>query len=212
MRPIEQLFRQRDRIRFGVQRILLKRELLQSFPGAFAIATHLTENERVLLYKLATELPPGAAVVEVGSYVGASTFCLAAGVRRSGGRVFAVDTWANDAMSEGPRDTYREFLANIRDLEPVIQPLRGLSHEVATGFEKRIDLLFIDGDHDHDAVRRDLDCWLPKTRPGTVVVFHDYGWAPGVRDNVHAEVDLGRLERGKVLENTFWSRVRTHTL
>lgn len=37
----------------------------------------------------------------------------------------------------------------------------------------RVDLLFIDGDHHYDAVKRDLEDWLPLVKSGGVVMLHD---------------------------------------
>jgi len=46
----------------------------------------------------------------------------------------------------------------------------------------RIDLLFIDGDHSLEGVKRDIEHWVPHVREGGLVLFHDYESAtwPGV--------------------------------
>src|SRR5256884_4232168 len=36
-----------------------------------------------------------------------------------------------------------------------------------------IDLLFIDGDHEYEAVRRDFEDWSPHLREGGIIIFHD---------------------------------------
>ena len=36
-----------------------------------------------------------------------------------------------------------------------------------------LDLLFIDGDHTYDGVRRDYEMYSPLVKPGGVIVFHD---------------------------------------
>jgi hypothetical protein len=65
-----------------------------------------------------------------------------------------------------------------------------------------IDLLHIDGNHDRDAVRRDLDRFLPYMREGSILVMDDVGW-PSVRDlyeEVAAEHQvLFRITEGGVL-------------
>lgn len=37
-----------------------------------------------------------------------------------------------------------------------------------------LDLVFLDGDHSYDAVKADIEAWLPKVRRGGVLAGHDY--------------------------------------
>jgi hypothetical protein len=39
-----------------------------------------------------------------------------------------------------------------------------------------IDVLHIDGDHSREAVAADVAAWLPRMRPGAIVVFDDCSW------------------------------------
>lgn len=57
---------------------------------------------------------------------------------------------------------------------PVTTPVFG-----RTTYAGRIALLHIDGNHDHDHVRRDTAMWAPKVAPGGWIVFDDYTWAFG---------------------------------
>jgi hypothetical protein len=76
----------------------------------FAIPTHLTLQERLRLMELALNLEDGFSVVEIGSYLGASTAFLGFAALRKSGTVHAVDPWMNNAMgAEGERDTRGEF-------------------------------------------------------------------------------------------------------
>ncbi len=173
----------------------------------FSIFTHLTRRERLLLFNLAADLDDGATIVEIGSYLGASTTFLAAGARWRGGRVHAVDTWTNIGMSEGPRDTYEEFLTNTGQLRDIIVPLRGRSTEMALQVQAPIDLLFVDGDHSYNAVAKDLGTWLPKVRKNGVVVFHDYGWAEGIQRAVREFILPIQVNRGHREDSIYWTRV-----
>lgn len=176
--------------------------------GLFSLATHLTEREKLLLFELSKNLTSNAVVVEVGSYLGASTCFLAAGASQKSGTVYAVDTWTNVAMSEGPRDTFEEFMHSIKPLRKWIVPLRGLSTAIAQQFnEEQIDLLFIDGDHSYEAVRSDLEAWLPKLKNRGTVVLHDYNWASGVRQAVRELVVPIQIEGGQSLDGMYWARI-----
>jgi predicted O-methyltransferase YrrM len=174
----------------------------------FRIDTHLTKWEKLLLYKLALQLPLDGSALEIGSYLGASASFLASGVKERQGRVFCVDTWTNEGMSEGLRDTYSEFLANIKPYNDVIIPLRGRSDNVAEEFSKKIDMLFIDGDHSYEAVKADVAAWFPKLNVNALVLFHDYGWAEGVQKVVDELVRPISLDSGNSVDNTYWTRIR----
>ncbi len=175
---------------------------------SFDILTHLTFSEKILLYRLARSLRKDSVIVEVGSYLGASSVFLAIGAKGTGGVVYCVDTWANDAMSEGSRDTYQEFLSNTKRVADYIRPLRGRSLEMAAQFGESIDLLFVDGDHSYEAASDDLRAWLPKLKDGGVVVCHDYGWKEGVKRAVEELISPVQLSPGRLVSGTYWARVR----
>ena len=149
------------------------------------IHTHLTIEEKKELLTLASSLRPNSVIVEIGSYLGASSVFLAKAVSSQNTKVYCIDTWENQGMSEGPRDTYEEFINNSAKYADVIVPLRGFSSVIATDFNEEIDMIFFDGDHSFDGVFSDIKLWLPKMKQKGIVVFHDYGWAEGVRRVVH---------------------------
>ena len=64
----------------------------------FAIPTHMTAQERLMLFQTAVNLPAGFTAVEIGSYLGASTAFLGYAAHTRQGVVHAVDTWSNEAM------------------------------------------------------------------------------------------------------------------
>lgn len=176
----------------------------------FDIYSHMTVEERLLLYRLAKTLPARCNVVEVGSYLGASSCFLAAGVRSKCGRVFSVDTWMNDAMSEGKRDTYSAFLENVDRYKDLIVPIRSESKIAAKDFAHNIDMLFVDAGHDYESVKSDLDSWLPKVRPQGWVVMHDWGWAEGVQRAVKECLMPILAGNPQTLPNLFAARVNVH--
>jgi predicted O-methyltransferase YrrM len=65
-----------------------------------AIRTHMTTRELVALYTSARAVVPAARALEIGSYLGASSVTLAAGLRHRGGSLICVDTWQNETMDE----------------------------------------------------------------------------------------------------------------
>ncbi|MEJ2723827.1 MAG: class I SAM-dependent methyltransferase [Deltaproteobacteria bacterium] len=165
----------------------------------------MTRYERLMLYRLALRQPPGAVIVEIGSYVGASTcFLAAAALEIQGARLHCVDTWENEGMSEGPRDTWQHFQYNTREYRHVIEPHRGKSLNIVKTFTRRIDLIFIDGDHSYKGCHGDVVNWLPLVRAGGCVILHDLEWAEGVQRVVNE--DLRPLtKREGMLPNLYWA-------
>jgi predicted O-methyltransferase YrrM len=148
------------------------------------IPSHLTSPEKALLHRVASALAGGAVGVEIGSYLGASSCLLAAGLASRGGVLYCIDTWTNEAMSEGQRDTYGDFLRNTAPWRGTVRPRRGRSLDLAAAVAAEapvLDLLFIDGDHSYEACRSDWDRYAPLLRPGGVAILHDTGWAEGVQ-------------------------------
>jgi predicted O-methyltransferase YrrM len=175
--------------------------------AAGRVFTHLTDTEKILLKKLAERLPKKGVILEVGGYLGASACFFALGCRKNNSKVYSVDTWQNDAMTEGKRDTFSEFLGNTKQFKKIIVPLRGKSVEVAQSFKEKIDLLFIDGDHSYEGCSSDLKAWMPHLRSGGIVVLHDYGWAEGVQKTVDELVKPMEKRAGEVVDNTYWTIV-----
>lgn len=174
---------------------------------AFAIQSHLTIQERVALSRLVVSR---RQILEIGSYVGASACCFGAAIREAGaGRVVCVDTWNNEGMSEGSRDTYAEFVANTAPYSGFIVPVRGRSVDVldqVRGLTRHLDLLFIDGDHSYAGVMADWEAYGPMLKPGSIAVFHDWGWAEGVRRVVAEEV-MPRVASFDHLPNMWWGTI-----
>jgi hypothetical protein len=140
----------------------------------------LTEGEAVALFRLANRTGRGTTVVEIGSWKGKSTYCLARGLQT--GRLHAIDPF--DASGEpGSAETYAqqrgdrplryEFEHNLGVLLDRVVIHQGFSREFITAFAA-IDLLLIDGDHSVAGCRFDFENFGPKIVRGGYVVFHDY--------------------------------------
>src|ERR1043165_9464058 len=81
-----------------------------------AIRSYTSAPELILLYDEATRCAQQGLFVEIGSHLGASSVVPAESLRRvqdreplAGAKVYCIDTWRNDAMSEGSSDTFSQF-------------------------------------------------------------------------------------------------------
>lgn len=156
------------------------------------ISTHLTNDEKVYLNKIIKKINKDNPVaLEIGSYIGASSCFLANSLTKQNGKLYCIDTWQNDSMTEGEKDTYKEFKKNTARYEKVIIPLRGYSYNVVKEFEnynKKIDILFIDGDHSYEGCKTDWQLYSSYLNKNAVIIFHDTGWAEGVKKVINEYV------------------------
>jgi predicted O-methyltransferase YrrM len=187
-----------------IQTVTLRIQLrLKGNESPLRIFTHLTLEECVFLYQKALSVGHRSEIVEIGSYLGASSCFLAMAAKAKESTVHCIDTWRNEGMTEGPRDTYIEFLRNTEYYRDVIAPLRMRSEQAALQFTESIDLLFLDGDHSYGAVLMDLSLWVPKMKAGSWLILHDFGWAEGVRRAIKEFVTPLQLGRPKMLPNMY---------
>jgi len=61
-----------------------------------------------------------------------------------------------------------------------------------------------DGDHSYDAVKADIDAWLPKLKYDASVILHDCGWAEGVQRVIKEEISPLAVYEGN-LPNMYWA-------
>jgi hypothetical protein len=75
-----------------------------------------------------------------------------------------------------------EWELNTRHFKDIIKLHESYSYKVADNFiDGTIDFVYIDGDHNYEAVKRDIQLYLPKIKDGGIIAGHDYHeeW-PGV--------------------------------
>lgn len=174
---------------------LLPQPDLEGFEG------YLESSEGPRLAFLASQVPEGLAIVEVGSFKGLSACYLARGSKAgAGNKVHCVDFWevsgqefqrhyeAHARFSDPTVfDTFQAKITRAR-VKTMVEVHKGSSVEIAAGWSQPIGLLFVDADHHYDAVTADIRAWSPHLASGAVVAFHDY-WRhdrfPGVSTAVH---------------------------
>ena len=146
------------------------KELIAGVPG------WLTDEEAETLYRLGKGCRGTGVIVEIGSWKGRSTICLALGSKAGNAvRVYAID----------PHADYRfgEFKTNIEraGIEDLVTPIASLSQPAADNFEEPVELLWIDGSHEYELVKEDFEKWVPKVVEGGTVAMHDTTWTEGPR-------------------------------
>ncbi len=163
---------------------LIARSVLKKIHSFRGIDGWLSDEEATGLYLTARKLSRNAVVVEIGSWQGKSTYCIAKGLRS--GKVFAIDPFnADSGKDEGSRQEYadkkgdndllngfRTKMEQLRVMEKIVVK-QGYSHQFHQDFDK-IDFLFIDGDHSKEGCKSDFELYAPKILNGGFIAFHDF--------------------------------------
>jgi predicted O-methyltransferase YrrM len=179
-------------------------------PFLLRVPGYLYPHEAVFLYWLAREGPGDGDLVEIGSFHGRSTLCLAAGLRDRGscdpGRLVAVDPHVYASGGSLHRNVRRFHLEDRVDILTIP------SCEAAAARHRPVRLLFIDGDHTEAAVRADLAAWHMHLTPGGILVLHDstsLSGLPGPRA-LATEILADRVawDRAGTLGSITWARRR----
>jgi len=165
-------------------------------------------DEEAQIYRSLVQQIRGGIIVEVGVWQGRSLQAILDLCRENNNRVFAIDNWnppADDPDYAEARDTdiYAIFLKNLERLghTSTVEVIRDDSARAAGRFADRsVDLLFLDADHNYEAVKRDIHAWLPKLKDHSCLCGHDYTFREGVRHAVQ-EIFHDRVE---LLGGSIW--------
>lgn len=127
---------------------------------------HHTVGDVNTLHELASMLPDNPIIVNIGACFGTSVLSMLEA--RPDAYIFSVD------ISPCPDEAHHIALAGLSDPCHVVRVL-GPSQQVGHWWPRAsVDMVFVDGAHDYDAVRDDIEAWKPVVREGGLLVFHDY--------------------------------------
>ena len=169
-------------------------------PGGVSISPILAQvdgylfpHEAVFLYWLARSGPGEGAIVEIGSFRGRSTLCMAEGVKgRRATPIIAVDPHVYGTEAE-----LRENLGHF-GMGEVVRLIVAPSVKAAVTWTGPVRIVFVDGHHEKASVEADVDAWLPFLDPGGFLVLHDStDLSPFAGP---AEVANERIRRGPVFD------------
>lgn len=191
-----------------VQILSIKLSLRQrGLTGAYKIPSYTTPDELETLFELAHECRSDARVLEIGSYLGASTCFLAAGLRGANASIVCVDTWQNQTMPDGIRDTQAEFEKNLQGVRKQLTLIRKASSNVTPGdLDGPFDLVFLDGDHSYRQTHADFELVSNLVATNGVLVFHDSLFFEGVSRVIGEALASAGWQIGGSVRNLFWIR------
>jgi hypothetical protein len=135
-------------------------------------------------------------VLEIGSFKGRSTVILAQAAKLAGdARVVAVDPLTSPAKTDpslkGQASGWADFQANLQraGVTDAVEFHQEFSSDLAGHWppERKIRLLWIDGDHSYAGAKLDLTLFQPHLADGAIVAMHDVLHSHGGPTRVFAE-------------------------
>ncbi len=113
-------------------------------------------------------------------------------------KLYAVDPWElNSELMSDPEGIYNICKNNFKPYGERAEMVKGYSPSAAEMFEdESLDFVYIDGAHDYESVKNDIDAWYSKLKKGGILAGHDYhleDW-PGVYNSVNEFVAKNNLE------------------
>lgn len=141
-------------------------------------------------------------ILEIGTWAGHTACALHDALGPQGGTVWCVDTWKGGPGDTCERNAQLYGSENVKALFDqnceghAIGWMQMTSKEAAShpDLPRLFDLIFIDADK--NAIKLDLDLWVPRVREGGIFCGHDYDVAmfPGVVAEVEKRFPEGRTE------------------
>ncbi len=155
----------------------------------------LTREEGLgLQWVVEQQLPPGAKIVELGSFQGRSSITIASALAANG-ILYCVDyfSWSWDVL--------RTFMNNIKKFR-VANKIRMLimgNDEAAREFaDESLQMVFINANNNCESVKQDILQWGPKIKSGGLLVCHRCPRYPAVGKAIEALQMKGGLISGSL--------------
>jgi predicted O-methyltransferase YrrM len=141
--------------------------------------------------------------VEIGVYEGSTSAIISQ--QRYNATIHCVDPWANkssnaykatgdylafstDVQHQNHYDTFKARTWFVES-QKRLKVYREESQVAVNSFvDNSMDMVFIDGDHSYEGVKRDIELWWNKVKPGMYIGGHDYDY-PGLAFGVKKAVD-----------------------
>ena len=123
-------------------------------------------HEQQTLKQLATDATIG--IVEIGVFRGESTAMMSKVAKVP---IYAIDPIIPDSIS-GVAGDVELIKSNMKDYKDFMF-FHDFSYNVVKDFNHKFDVLFIDGSHNYDDVKKDFEDWFPKLESMGFILFHD---------------------------------------
>jgi len=138
-----------------------------------------SKREGFALYIISKFGPENGEIVEIGSWKGKSTIWLAKGAKQSKReKITAIDPFIGSSEHKRilkGKSTFEEFKMNLKKFEcdDYVNIFVDTSENVVKNWNKPVRLVFIDGAHEYEFVKKDFLLWKPFLVDGGIIGLHD---------------------------------------
>lgn len=115
--------------------------------------------------------------IEIGSFAGQSTDIFIK--TNSFKTLYCIDCWINgydnaDQSSKENQQAQKNFDQLFKNESRIVK-IKDYSNNVVNKFlDESIDFIYIDGNHQYEFVKQDLENYFPKIKKGGIISGHDY--------------------------------------
>jgi len=160
--------------------------------------------ETQLLFDLASNLPEGKNILELGSFKGLSSVCLGLGLKqtKSNGELFCISRWSEEQHNAWKHNMEKN---NIKAIQISGNANIILNHLII----KNLGMLFIDTSHSYEDCKIQFELATKNLKDKCLVVFHDYGHPnyPGVKQYCDELVNSGIYKNTNLVSKTLYGYV-----
>jgi hypothetical protein len=87
--------------------------------------------------------------------------------------LYSIDPFIPDSMAPNLIGSRARFMENVQPFGDRAKLSADYSYNVVKGWRTPLDFLFIDGDHNYQAVLQDFNQWTPHLKVGGMLAIHD---------------------------------------
>lgn len=147
-------------------------------------------------------------LVDIGAGWGTSAFLML--ISAPNATVFSIDPFTGDTIKPWKRASEKTCRENVSRALAAVKKTDALSrwwlftmtsHDAAIRWNRRIDLLYLDGDHRYEAVKEDFEDWFKFMKHKGRILLHDSRRLPGASANEFARGWPGPTQLAQELRN-----------
>ena len=137
------------------------------------------QTQKQDLYDLIEKLNPNCIMAEIGCYSGESTEIFLSSNKIK--TLYAIDSWLNGyddtdiASYVRPMEIVEKaFDERTKRFKKVIKQKMKSNEAIKLHSDKSLDFVYIDAEHTYEAVKNDIQLWLPKIKNNGFLGGHDF--------------------------------------